>query len=78
MGDRIVSINGSETADILDFQVQSAEEDLCFEIEREGELYEVEIERSFESLLVSNSKTYDSEAVIISVFFALSTRCQAV
>lgn len=46
-GDRVVSINGSETADILDFQVQSAEEDLCFEIEREGELYEVEIERSF-------------------------------
>lgn len=46
-GDRIVSINGSETADILDFQVQSAEEDLCFEIEREGERYEVEIERSF-------------------------------
>jgi len=46
-GDRVVSINGSETADILDFQVQSAEEDLCFEIEREGELYEVEIARSF-------------------------------
>ena len=46
-GDRVVSINGSETADILDFQVQSAEENLCFEIEREGELYEVEIERSF-------------------------------
>ena len=46
-GDRIVRINGAETADILDFQVQSAEEILCFEIEREGEVYEVEIERSF-------------------------------
>lgn len=46
-GDRIVKINGAETADILDFQVQSSEEILCFEIEREGEVYEVEIERSF-------------------------------
>ena len=46
-GDRVVKINGAETTDILDFQVQSAEEMLCFEIEREGEVYEVEIERKF-------------------------------
>ena len=46
-GDRIIRINGTETVDILDFQVQSAEEILCLEIEREGEVYEVEIERNF-------------------------------
>ncbi len=45
-GDRILRINGEKTSDILDFQVQSAEEDLCFEVERDGELYEVDITRT--------------------------------
>lgn len=45
-GDKILRINGLETADLLDFQVQSADEFLLFEVEREGELYEVEIERA--------------------------------
>ena len=46
-GDRVVKINGAETTDLLDFQVQISEELLCFEVEREGEVYEVDIERSF-------------------------------
>ncbi|MGY8824975.1 MAG: DUF512 domain-containing protein [Candidatus Latescibacterota bacterium] len=44
-GDKILRINGEETKDILDFQVQSADAMLCIEVEREGELYEVDIER---------------------------------
>lgn len=45
-GDKILSINGRKTADLLDFQVQSADEFLLFEVEREGEVYEVDIERA--------------------------------
>jgi len=44
-GDKILRINGEETKDILDFQVQSADAVLCLEVEREGELYEVDVER---------------------------------
>ena len=44
-GDRIISINGKKTRDILDFQVQSAETDLSVEVNRNGETYEVELIR---------------------------------
>ncbi len=44
-GDRILRINGEDTKDILDFQVQSADAMLYMEVERDGEIYEVEIER---------------------------------
>lgn len=44
-GDRILRINGEDTKDILDFQVQSADAMLCLEVERDGEVYEVDIER---------------------------------
>ena len=46
-GDRIISINGQKTRDILDFQVQSAETDLSVEVNRNGETYEVELIRRF-------------------------------
>ena len=50
-GDRIVRINGDEVRDLIDAQVQSAEDVLCVEIERGKDLYEAEIERrSGESL----------------------------
>lgn len=44
-GDRIVSVNGEPVGDLIDFQVTSSEPRLLFEVEREGELYEVEVER---------------------------------
>lgn len=44
-GDQIQSINGQPIADLIDFQVNSAEEFLLFEVQREGEDYEVEVER---------------------------------
>jgi putative radical SAM enzyme (TIGR03279 family) len=45
VGDKILSINGSAIADILDFQVHSSEEFLCIDVERDNETYEVEVER---------------------------------
>ena len=42
-GDKILRINGEETKDILDFQVQSADAMLYLEVERDGEIYEVDI-----------------------------------
>ena len=51
IGDRILRINGEEVRDLIDVQVNSAEEVICVEIERDKELYEAEIERqSGESL----------------------------
>ena len=51
IGDRILRINGEEVRDLIDVQVNSAEEVVCVEIERDKELYEAEIERqSGESL----------------------------
>ena len=51
IGDRILRINGEEVRDLIDVQVNSAEEVVCVEIERGKELYEAEIERrSGESL----------------------------
>ncbi|MEE3234556.1 MAG: DUF512 domain-containing protein [Candidatus Latescibacterota bacterium] len=44
-GDQIISINGQKTRDVLDFQVQSADMDLCIEVYRKGEKYEVELNR---------------------------------
>ena len=51
IGDRILRINGEEVRDLIDVQVNSAEEVICVEIERDKERYEAEIERqSGESL----------------------------
>ncbi len=51
LGDRILRINGEEVRDLIDVQINSAEEVICIEIERDKELYEAEIERqSGESL----------------------------
>ena len=51
IGDRILRINGEAVRDLIDVQVNSAEEVICVEIERDKELYEAEIERqSGESL----------------------------
>jgi len=44
-GDRIQRINGQEIGDTIDFQVHSADASLCFDVERDGEFYEVEVER---------------------------------
>lgn len=44
-GDRIQRINGQEIMDTIDFQVHSADASLLFDVERDGELYEVEVER---------------------------------
>ena len=45
VGDHILRINGAEVRDLIDFQVNSAEEFLQVEIERGEEVYEAEIER---------------------------------
>ena len=44
-GDRILEINGEKIGDLIDFQVNSAEADLLIAIERDGEVYEIEVER---------------------------------
>ena len=44
-GDRILAVNGEEIRDLIDFQVHSADSQLLFEVEREGEIYAVEIDR---------------------------------
>ena len=44
-GDRILAVNGEEIRDLIDFQVHSADSQLLFEVEREGEIYTVEIDR---------------------------------
>ena len=45
-GDGIRSINGQQIRDLIDFQVHSAEEALCIEVEREREVYEVDLART--------------------------------
>jgi len=44
-GDRIHRINDQEVQDPIDFRVHSGEEFLRLEVERDGELYEVEVRR---------------------------------
>ena len=44
-GDRILTVNGEEIRDLIDFQVHSADPKLLFEVEREGEVYTVEVDR---------------------------------
>ena len=44
-GDRILAVNGEEIRDLIDFQVHSADPQLLFEVEREGEIYTVEVDR---------------------------------
>jgi putative radical SAM enzyme (TIGR03279 family) len=44
-GDQIHTLNGQAIADLIDFQVNSAEERLFFGVRREGEDYEVEVDR---------------------------------
>jgi putative radical SAM enzyme (TIGR03279 family) len=50
-GDRIHAINGQAIADPIDFQVHSADAVLLFEIERQKEHYEVEVERDPEDVM---------------------------
>lgn len=45
-GDRILTVNGTAVRDPIDFQVYAADEALLFEIERDGQSYEVEVERA--------------------------------
>ena len=45
IGDKIHRIDGHKVEDLIDFQVHSAESSLCFEVERNQEVYEVELER---------------------------------
>lgn len=44
-GDRILRVNGEEVADLLDFQVHTADRELELEVERDGEGYVVELVR---------------------------------
>ena len=44
-GDQIARVNGEAMKDLIDFQVATSEPRLTFEVEREGEVYEVEVER---------------------------------
>ena len=44
-GDLILAVNGEEIRDLIDFQVHSADSQLFFEVEREGEIYSVEVDR---------------------------------
>ena len=44
-GDRILSINGEQIADLVDFQVHSSDPVLCFDVERGGETYDLEVSR---------------------------------
>ena len=45
VGDKIHRIDGHKIEDLIDFQVHSSEPFLCFEVERDQEIYEVELER---------------------------------
>ncbi|MDA0338070.1 MAG: DUF512 domain-containing protein, partial [bacterium] len=44
-GDRILQVNDTPVKDLIDFQVACSEEHLVFEVERDGQTYEVEVER---------------------------------
>jgi len=44
-GDRILRVNDTNVKDLIDFQVACSEEHLTFEVERDDETYEVEVER---------------------------------
>lgn len=44
-GDRIRAVNGNAIADLIDFRVHSAEAQITIEVERDDELYEVEVSR---------------------------------
>ena len=44
-GDRIVRINDQEIGDVIDFQVHSSDAHLDIDVERDGEGYELQIER---------------------------------
>jgi putative radical SAM enzyme (TIGR03279 family) len=45
-GDRILRVNDTQVRDLIDFQVACAEDLLLFEVEREDETYEVEVQRA--------------------------------
>ncbi len=47
-GDQVHAINGHPIGDLIDFQVHSADEFLLFEVRRDGEDYEVEVERGLD------------------------------
>lgn len=44
-GDRILRVNETDVGDLIDFQVACSEERLVFEVERDNETYQVEVER---------------------------------
>ncbi|MEW6752758.1 MAG: DUF512 domain-containing protein [Candidatus Latescibacterota bacterium] len=46
VGDRVHRVNAQEIQDPIDFQVHTADPSLLFEVERDGQLYEVEVERA--------------------------------
>ncbi len=50
-GDKILAINGEPIADLIDYQVSTSELSLAFEVEREQEVYEVEVERQVDETL---------------------------
>ena len=44
-GDRILRVNETDVKDLIDFQVACSDAHLVFEVEREHDNYEVEVER---------------------------------
>jgi putative radical SAM enzyme (TIGR03279 family) len=47
-GDRLLSINGNPLRDLIDYRYYSAEEELVLEIERQGEVHRLEVERDYD------------------------------
>jgi putative radical SAM enzyme (TIGR03279 family) len=47
-GDRVTKVNGRPLRDILDFQFYASVEEVILEIERDGELYQCEVERDLD------------------------------
>lgn len=47
-GDRVVKVNGHPLRDILDFQFYSSVEEVILEIERDGQLFQCEVERDLD------------------------------
>ena len=50
-GDRILSINGEEISDLIDFQVHSSEDALVFEVGRADDVYSLQVERQAEEAI---------------------------
>lgn len=49
MGDRLISINGTEIKDIIDYKFLMADENIVLEIEKaDGEVWEIEVEKDYD------------------------------